>query len=151
MSRVRQTDILIELLELGHERIIDLRQLLLYYRASVYKGETAQHISGTLDHLRLLSTLIGDELLLDSWRDDDAVVAAAKGSEPIPGECSLSRRLAGLTAALEAHFDRIGRLLASRSLDVESLPLADTVRLYRNQLLAICRAGSRPWRFFEAL
>ena len=51
MSRLRHLDILVELIELCHERMSEVRQQLIYYRASVYKQETSTQIAGKVEQL----------------------------------------------------------------------------------------------------
>jgi hypothetical protein len=151
MSRFRHTDILVELIDLCQERTIEVRQLLAYYRASVYKGEMAVQINDKIEQLRLLAGLFGDVLLCESFKDYEEM--AKDGAVPtVPGECSFSRRVAMLSGALDGHLDRLGRQLASRSLlPTSEAELADSVRKHRTALLALCRHGSRPWTFFQSL
>jgi hypothetical protein len=151
MSRLRHTDILVELIDLCQERTIEVRQLLAYYRASVYKGEMAGQINDKIDQLRLLSGLFGDLLLQETFKDYEEL--AKEGAVPtVPGECSFSRRVAMLSSSLDGHFERLGRQLANRSLlPAAEAELADTVRKHRTQLMAICRHGSRQWTFFQSL
>lgn len=150
MTRFRQLDILVELIELCKERSIDIRQQLVYYRASVYKHEMAATIKTRLSDLRLLSDMLGEELVMESFRDFDM---RATNAEAIcaPGECTFSHRVAILLAELDHHFHGLAQGLAGRSLDPEKEPpLDEVIRNNRAQLIALCRHGSRQRRFFES-
>jgi hypothetical protein len=152
MSRFRQADILVELLDLSRDRIDEVRQQLSYYRASVYKDETGGHITTKIEELRLIAVLLGDVLVQESFRDYDAMSKAGVLNY-IPGECSLSKRVGSLMTALDQHLDRLQRLCITRqtgSLTNEQEFTAAILR-HRNQLLALCPHGSRQWSFFQSL
>jgi len=144
-------DILIEMIDLCHERMSEVRQQLTYYRASVYKDEMAGPINDKVDQLRLVAGLFGDELLTEAFIDYDAMSCDGVLTY-VPGECSFSRRVTVLLAALDQHLARLGRDIASRSLALLSdVEFTETVRQHRSELLALCRQGSRQWTFFQSL
>lgn len=149
MTRFRQLDILVELIELCKERTTDIRQQLVYYRASVYKHEMASTIKTRLSDLRLLSDMLGDDLVLEPFRDFDMRAINAEAT-CAPGECSFSHRVAILLAELEHQFHKLGQGLSGRTPDPEKEPTLDAlVRKNQAQLVALCRHGSRQRRFFE--
>lgn len=152
MSRFRQADILVELLELSRDRIDGVRQQLTYYRASVYKDETGQHINAKIEELRLIGGLLGDLLTAEAFRDFD-VMSKAGVMNYIPGECSLSKRVGNLLTALDQHLDRLQRLCVTRQGGAvgNEQEFAAAIRRHRNELLALCPHGSRQWTFFQSL
>jgi hypothetical protein len=151
MSRLRHTDIIVELIDLCQERMTEIRQQLVYYRASVYKGETAAQIGETLTQLRLVATLLGDEMLVEAFGDYDAMAKAGVLSVA-PGECSFSMRVTTLLFALEGPLVRLARQGTPRAPAVEGdTQLAQAVRERRHELLALCRQGTRQWAFFESV
>ena len=152
MSRLRHTDIIVELIDLCQERMTDVRQQLVYYRASVYKGETAAQIGDTLTQLRLVATLLGDEMLAEAFIDYDAMAKAGVMSVA-PGECSFSMRVTTLLFALEGQLARLTRQGTPRNAVPQEgdVILAEAVRERRSELLALCRQGTRQWAFFESL
>ena len=150
MTRFRHTDILVELIELCQERMLEIRQQLTYYRASVYKAETANLINGKVEQMRLIGDLFGDLLLQETF-DDYESMAKAGAMSVVPGECSFSKRVTLLLGALDGHMTRLSSQIQTRALTTNEADFAETVRKHRNQLLALCRHGSRQWTFFESL
>ncbi len=155
MSRFRHTDILVELIELSHERMNEIRTQLSYYRASVYKGETAAQIEERIEDLRFIGSLFGDDNLSDVFKDFDAVKLAsigASGMDYVPGDCSFSRRVTMLLATLDRDLTRLHRATFVKDGEKElAQAFTEGVKKARRQILAICRAGSRQWSFFSAL
>ena len=151
MSRFRHTDILVELIELCQERMAEIRQQLTYYRASVYKGETGDHVLSRIEHLRLVTGLFGDDLVREAFKDFDAM-SKAGALNYIPGECSFSKRVGMLLSTLE---ENLGRLNDGNRGGSSGEPPAQEftahVKKHRQELLAICPQGSRQWSFFQAL
>jgi hypothetical protein len=152
MSRLRHVDILVEMNELCHDLMTEIRQQLAYYRASVYKDETAGVINKKVDQLRLVASLFGDELLLEPVRDYEAMAKAGAMSY-VPGECSLSKRIGVLLTGVETQLARLSQELSSRgtALQLNDKDFARALQKHRQQLLALCRHGSRQWAFFQAL
>lgn len=151
VSRMRLCDILCELIELGRERIQDVRQQLVYYRASVYKTETAALIDDRIDQLRLLSKLLNDDGLSETLRDYDAMRAVGSLGAA-PGECSFSKRVTVLLASAGDRLERLDHQIGSRNASNDGdQSFAEVVRQHRTQLLALCRHGSRQWAFFQEL
>lgn len=152
MSRLRHVDILVEMRELCHDLMTEIRQQLAYYRASVYKDEAAGVINKKVDQLKLVASLFGDELLLEPVRDYEAM-AKAGAMNYVPGECSLSKRVGSLLSGLESQLSRINQELSSRgtALQLNDKDFARALQKHRQQLLALCRYGSRQWAFFQAL
>jgi hypothetical protein len=151
MSRFRQTDVIVELIELCHDRMDEIRQQLSYYRASVYKDEAAGHIDGLIVQLRLIGGILNDDLLKEAFKDFDAV--ARRGIQNyIPGECSFSQRVTMLLAAMEEHLRRIHFVNFSNHGDkTYAQEFAKNLRKHREELLQICRQGTRHWAFFQSI
>lgn len=149
MSRFGHADILLELVDLCREISGEIDHQLNYYRASVYKQETATVIKKKIEHLRLVSNLIGDDHLSEIFHDHDAVVAAG-ALNYIPGECSFSARTTGLLKNMLDHLDALTRLHGNSHTRVPT-PLAKKVQQHRSQLLSLCRHGSRQWSFFQTV
>jgi hypothetical protein len=151
MSRLRLTDILCELVDLSHDRVTEIRQQLVYYRASVYKDETASYITVRIDQMRVLAELLADDPMLEAFKDYDAM-ATAGIMHFVPGECSFSTRVARLLAEVTPRLERMHQQIVTRGAEPEiESQFAATVRKHRTQLLALCREGTRQWAFFEAL
>jgi hypothetical protein len=151
MSRFRQSDVIVELIELCQERMDEIRQQLSYYRASVYKDEAASHIGGLITQLRLVGAVLNDDLLKEAFKDFDAV--ARRGIQNyIPGECSFSQRVTMLLSSMSEHLRRIHVANFSNHGDkTYALEFAKNLRKHRNELLQICRQGTRHWQFFQAI
>jgi hypothetical protein len=151
MSRFRQTDILIEMIELCQERMQEVRQQLSYYRASVYKAEMAGQIDEQIAELSVVGSLFRDEMLTEAFTDFDAM-AKAGAMTTLPGECSFSKRVSILLAAVEGHLARLNtQAPTAAAVPADEVDFTNAVRLHRTQLLALCRQGSRQWTFFQAL
>ncbi len=149
MLQYRATDILLELIELTHERIDEVRCQVAYYRVSVYKGETADQISTKLGQLERVSTIFGDDYLLDAFSDYSAL-EEANGQHCAPGECSFTRRVTTLLHSLELHLARIYRSLMNHSFTRDAAELAEALKNARQDVLALCHTGSRQWSFFQS-
>lgn len=155
MSRFRPSDILLELIDLSGERMDELRQQLVYYRASVYKDETSSQIHEKIEQLRLICGFLGDDTIQESFKDYE-VMATLGVMNYVPGECSFSRRVTTLLANLGDALMKLGKKVASRDVAPTNEvtvtdDLAKAVREHRNALLALCRHGSRQWTFFQSL
>ena len=151
MLRLRYVDILVEMLELGQDLLSEIRQQLIYYRASVYKYEMAEQIEGKVDQLQLLAALLGDDAVREVLIDYE-VLRVEGAMNCIPGECSFSKRVTLLIGGLDHAFGRVqSRLASSHSAPEQEQEIADTVRKHRQKLLSLCREGSRQWAFFTSL
>lgn len=151
MSRLRHLDIFVELIELCHERMNEVRQQLVYYRASVYKHETSGQIHAKIEHMRLIAGFFGDLMVQESFHDYETMSGPGVMTLP-PGECSFSTRVTALLASLEHHLIRLGHDALARNIEPETeAALQDAIRAHRTELLALCRHGSRQWAFFQSL
>jgi hypothetical protein len=151
MSRLRLTDILCELVELSQDRVQEVRQQLVYYRASVYKAETLTQIMSKIDQMRLLSELLCDDALSEAFKDFDAM-----GHEGVlavsHGECSFSTRVTRLLADAGLGLDRLrNQIVARGAAATDDQAFTEALRKHRTELLALCRQGSRQWAFFQSL
>ncbi|MCX6110650.1 MAG: hypothetical protein NTZ90_13725 [Proteobacteria bacterium] len=150
MLHCRHQDILLELMELTHHRIDAVRCQLVYYRASVYKDETAQVIHAKVAELRVLVQLFGNDAIIEAFTDYDAM-ATQGDAEQQPWECSLTSRLGFLLGALDLHLSLLYKAATSRMLNTDLEALAETVRGQRAALLALCTPNSRQWTFFQSV
>jgi hypothetical protein len=149
MSRYDRRDIVMELIELSRDVKAEIMQQLNYYRASVYKSETAAVVERKIEQLQLLADLIGDDELQDAFRDYEAM---KKGGLQMatPGECLLSLRTMNLMTATDRIFaDLINRHPANTLQDTQQF--SRNIQKHRRQLLSLCRQGSRQWSFFSTL
>jgi len=149
MPRYDRGDILMELIELCREIKSEIHQQLTYYRASVYKAETAELIEIKIKQLQLLAELCGNESLCDAFRDYEEMKKNGRRLM-IPGECFLSHRVANLFQSIELMFEVMLQDIHLADQD-DRHKLTKTVLRNRNQLLSICRQGSRPWQFFSGI
>ena len=147
MPRYDRSDILMELIELCRDLKSDILQQLNYYRASVYKSETAQQIEARVAQLHDIADMMGSETIREAFRDYEEMKLHG-GQHAMPGECLLSKRLSRLFQSLEAGFD--DELLASKQLQ-DSVQLSRSIQKNRHRLLTACRQGSRQWAFFSAI
>ncbi len=149
MSRYDHHDILMELIELCREQKSDILQQLTYYRASVYKTETAKIIERKVELLKLVAALIGDEVLLDAFHDYEET--KNNGNRQIsPGECHLSTRIMNLLQSCDKIFDQlVGEIHLKTNTDRQLF--ARNVQKHRGQLLSMCRQGTRQWSFFSGI
>ena len=149
MAAFNGRDILFELIELLMELIQDVQQELVYYRASVYKSESAKTINKKISQLKLVGKLTGIDAIYDSFCDFEAT--EINGNQvTIPGECSFSTRVVRLLADLTVHYqETVNQIQETRSLT--NPDMTRQVKRHRKQLLSICRQGSRHWSFFQTI
>lgn len=149
MPRYDRGDILMELIELCRDIKSEIHQQLTYYRVSVYKTETAEIIEAKVKQLEVLAGLLGNEQLCDAFRDYELM--KANGYKTIvPGECFLSHRLANLFQSIELMFEVL--IMDIRQANQEDkYQLTKSVLKNREQVLSICRHGSRQWQFFSGI
>ncbi|MBC7529938.1 MAG: hypothetical protein H7318_00055 [Oligoflexus sp.] len=149
MSRYDRGDILMELIELCRDIKSEIHQQLTYYRASVYKTETAEHIELKITQLQVLAELCGNEALCDAFRDYDEMKKNGL-KNMVPGECFLSHRVANLFQSIELMFEDMLQDIHLANQD-DRHQLTKNVIRNRKQLLSICRQGTRQWQFFSGI
>lgn len=151
MSRFDRIDIILELLELGRELHADIYQQLNYYRASVYKDETAKIIDQKIEQLKTITSLFPDANALDLFNDFEATKHS--GNTIIaPGECLFTKRVTQLLSHLEEAGERLLESLSEHQNRERPDPgFAKRVKQQRRKLLQICRQGSRRWSFFQTV
>jgi hypothetical protein len=147
MSRTNQVDILVELMELSREVMADIMHQLNYYRASVYKNETAQVIKDRISNLRLIVSLVDGDILLEPFEDYDATVSNGN-IKAVPGECVFSGRV---TTLLNSLSEQLEKFSAPDQKSLGNKSFATEVHKHRRQILSLCRHGSRQWSFFSSL
>jgi hypothetical protein len=149
MSRYDRRDIMMELIELSRDIKAEIMQQLNYYRASVYKNETAVIVERKIEQLQLVAELIGDDELQDAFRDYEAMKRGGL-MMAAPGECLLSLRTTNLMGATDRIFaELINRHPANNPQD--TLQFSRNIQKHRRLLLSLCRQGSRQWSFFSTL
>lgn len=149
MSRNR-LDIMMELLELGRDVIDEIKHQLVYYRASVYKHETAKQISDRIIQLHTVAEIISDEMILDLFRDFEAT-AGNGNMKSIPGECAFSSRITTLTQGLIEQFTQFESNMRSTQNDSQDRELSRVLEKNKHKLIGMCRQGTRQWAFFRSL
>jgi hypothetical protein len=148
MSRFSQSDVLVELVDLATDLITETRQQLNYYRASIYKDETTRQVRERVENLRTIAELLADEALLDAFADHDEMLARG-ASEYVPGECSFSKRSGRLMTDLQSQFETL--MVRHQQAGFATIELQDRLREFRNDIVSMCRHGSRHWSFFQSL
>jgi hypothetical protein len=149
LSKFKTNDVMWELADFSKDLIDEIRQLLVYYKSSVYKTDTAVKVTGLMAQVEVLFLIINDEPLLEILRDYEAL-SECSGQWALPGECGLSMRLGHFTReaspALEEYQRRIQRVRSP--LKDEQIKIM-TER--RRSLLSVCRKGSRSWELLKSL
>ncbi len=149
MPRYDRGDILMELIELCRDIKSDIHQQLTYYKVSVYKTETAEQIEAKVRQLEVLAGLLGNEQLIDAFHDYEAMKKSGYKTV-VPGECFLSHRLANLFQSIELMFEMM--IMDLRQANQEDRnTLTKNVLKNRQQVLSLCRYGSRQWQFFSGI
>lgn len=138
-----RTDIVFELLELCETLLVSIEQQLLYYRASVYKDETARSVETEIARLQPVLAMFHNDALLEPLADYRAL--QAHNLKLAPGECSFSRKVGLLLAATREQL-RLYRHATHPEID-----FSRQIKQNRQQLLSLCRQGSRQWSFFRSL
>lgn len=151
MSRFDRYDVIVELIELCSEIRQDILLQLNYYRASVYKDETAAIINKKIDELKMVVALLKQEEILDLFRDFEA--SRNNGNFALtPGECLLSHRISNLFQQLDQAFQEfLANCQKNKNNFPDSFQFAKNIQRHRRQLLALCRHGSRQWSFFHTI
>jgi hypothetical protein len=150
MSRYRCADIILELVDLCHELMDEIRQQLGYYRVSVYKEETAEHIKSRISHMKLVASLIAPANMMEPFRDYEAMSESGVMNY-VPGECSFSRRVSVLMASLGDQLTHVENYTERDSERSQETTITQNVQKHRHQILAMCKYGSRQWSFFRTL
>ena len=150
MNRFSHADILAELVDLGKDLTAAMRQELVYYRASVYKDETAERIRAQVQNLRMITDIANDPILIDAFGDHDEMLALG-AQLYIPGECVFSKRTTQLLSALDIRFMAMERRLSQDRESLTQKGLREKVQYKRREILSMCRHGSRHWSFFQTL
>jgi uncharacterized protein YbjQ (UPF0145 family) len=151
MARFDHRDILVELVELAGELMDDVKQQIVYHRASAYKNETAASVCRAIARLRLVAEMTGDESVIEAFADYAALCESPVASE-VAGECSFSGRISHLMVALGSAMEDFGNRVSARDPSVqERLDLPSVVVRQRREIVAVCRAGSRQQMFFQAV
>jgi hypothetical protein len=149
MGRLNQSDIMIELVDLAGELTSEVRQQLLYYRASVYKDETARQIRDSIERLRTISDLIGADILAEAFEDHDEMLARG-AQEYVPGECSFSKRTVHLLGQLDIAFAELSQGLKAGFETIRVAPdFQNRFLAFKGEIVSMCRYGSRHWSFFQ--
>ena len=149
MATIRYGDVIVELLELCEEIRADIHQHLLFYRASVYKTDGAKIINQKVAHLRLIFSIIGNDLLHDAIADFDAM-SQLSAQSAAPGECPLTARVSRLSATIEPIIKELQRRNANKNSVIRD-EFKRTLVEHRRALLGICRRGTRSWELLRSL
>jgi hypothetical protein len=151
MPQLDSIDIMSELVELFKDITKDIHLQLDYYRASVYKQETADTIKNKIDQLKLLAQILGNEGLQEAFLDFEATVINGN-QKLIPGECFFSARVKNLLGDLSMIVAEVEKsTLKTTSCGAGKKEFSKSVQRHRRQLLSMCRQGSDHWSFFQYL
>ena len=150
-ARRRDEDVFGELVELSTDIVTEIRDHLRYYRASVYKHETAAAIKGGIEDLRFILSLIRDDSVDEVMRDYDAL-SDNPGATAAPGECSFAVRVTSMLGPMSDGLSRLAETPAATCVDGSGAErVGQTVAENRGQLLRICRNGTRSWSYFQSI
>ena len=151
MQRFDRYDIIIELIELYRDIKDDIIQQLNYYKASVYKAETAKIIDTKISQLKMLVELTNEPEALDLFHDFEET--KTNGNVKIQqGECLLTLRVMHLLMELDKNFSNLGSKLQNSEYKAnDSFDFTKQIQRNRRKFLALCKHGSRPWSFFQTL
>ena len=138
-----QTDTVFELLELCDNLLVNIEQQLLYCRASVYKNETAHAIEDKIAKLQNVLKMFNNNALLEPLTNYRAL--QLHNLELAPGECSFTRKITTLVNAVRM------QLRCYQTSMPAATDFNQQIRQNRQQLLSLCRQGSRQWSFFRSL
>jgi hypothetical protein len=140
MANFNNQDIFLELVELLAELIKETQQELVYYRASVYKTESAKSIDQNICQLKIISEVIGDESLFDLFGDYEATTRCGNVNVS-PGECTFSSRVARLLLELENQLNA--------ALENNNSGIRLKVKQHKKKLMTICRKRPRHLSLFQ--
>ena len=149
MSRYDHQDIITEIIELCGELSREIVQQLTYYRASVYKDETAKVIDKKIEQLRMVANLLSEPILIDHFEDFN--VTKGNGNIHVaPGECYYSHRVTTLLSEFRKTLEDI-QTNHNRMLSEQPGVITKNIKKNRNKLLLLCKKGTRQWNFFQTL
>lgn len=151
MSKFQRLDIILEISELGQDLLQEIKQQLIYYKASVYKNETAELISQKITALHTLLILIPMPALHEPFEDFQA--EQCNGLSLVPGECLFSARVGRLLTQLEKNLQMLQEKGMDRDVALANQRQSLEQKVYENRrkILDICQPGTRSWDFFHSL
>ncbi len=149
MGRLQASDTIFELIEVCNEITGEIRQQLVYFKASVYKDEIAKVIEEKILSLRILSRLIVGKNLNDLFYDYDAKLSQSLVSSP--GECQLSVRVLCLLGNVENELKRANKRFLEKGWDYSNEEFIEYFSSYRQQILNCCIPGSHCWNLVQTL
>ena len=151
MQRFDKYDIVMEFVELYGEIKDDIIQQLSYYKASVYKSETAKTINVKINQLKTLVELMNEAEALDLFNDFEET--KTNGNIKIEqGECLLTLRVMNLLMALDNSFDELAAMLQTNVYKGdESSDFTKQIQRHKRKVLSLCKYGTRQWSFFRTL
>lgn len=134
-------DIVCDLVEVSREQLGTVRQLLGYFRASVYKHETQDLLMRGVEDLRVLMHLLNGPRVDDIFRarEDSAPTLARLA----PGECEVTLRVTGILQAAQCILDEIERHGTRLPIDEDEMGLATLGAPERQRLVTLCGERSR--------
>lgn len=151
MQRFDKYDIVMEFVELYGEIKDDIIQQLNYYKASVYKSETAKMINSKINQLKTLVELINETEALDLFNDFEET--KSNGNIKIEqGECLLTLRVMNLLIQLDKNFDALAATLQNDTYKGGDSPdFTKQIQRNKRKVLSLCKHGTRQWSFFRTL
>ena len=143
-------DILLEVSELCQESLDFIQSQLIYYRASVYKQESADVIHSEIDTLEAISSLLPLDPMGEGIRDYHAEIQTGQ-PPPFPGECQFSARIVRLLERLR--MDLLNNQRNDQTKKPEKIQeqesLSRKLGESKRSVLSKARPGSRVWSFFQ--
>lgn len=151
MQRFDRYDIIMELIELYHDIKDDIVQQLSYYKASVYKSETAKIINTKIAQLKMLVVLMNESDAIDLFNDFEET--KTNGNVKIQqGECLLTLRVMNLLIELDKTFANLRSTLQNNDRKTnESSDFTTQIQRNRRKFMSLCKHGTRQWSFFRTL
>lgn len=149
MTRVRYSDLVLELVDVSRELKNDLVHRLRYYRASAYKQDTAKSINERVAQLRAIFQVLADDDLNEAMADHDAILE--QGPQMLAtGDCTVTARVNILISEMEPALAALVRRFG-QSQSVVREETVKTLQRHRQTLLAVCREGSRSWELIRGV
>lgn len=140
-------DIISELADLCFDQCETIRHQLIYYRASVYKKETAQQIKQKIHELKGVVNLFGQEHIDDLFLDFEASLMVSHRPTG-NGESYFASCVNTLTTSLVQNIKQHLRHINSAT---KSRDLTKRIGKQRRKILKLCQQGSRQWDFFQSI
>ncbi|MCX6117501.1 MAG: hypothetical protein NT027_08170 [Proteobacteria bacterium] len=149
MLRYRTCDVMVEMVDFAVELISESQQLVVYHKACTYKAETALKLNHKLSQIQSIVKIFNDDMLNDLLLDFKEIDSQI-GQGLSPGECRLSWTVARMAQDFVPALSEFRRRAQSRRGPISDLQI-QAMQGSRNQLLSVCRKGTRSWELLKNL